>query len=206
MKGNTERRLLMSDEIVINIWGNFPAESWSSYFARFNQCLHSLRRRDKCFNCHLYPFLGNIRLFYLSFSFFFLGRLDVTVTYIPFGTLWNQTDYISYLREQFGNQLAARCFFFFFFRLPLHSSDCNLDKSSERPHIRPSYLRPRPRGSIFPLIRADWLQCSLTSDTSTLQGLWVIVNFFFFFFFHPVFERKTQTGREKWGRMWHFIS
>lgn len=74
--------------------------------------------------------------------------------------------------------------------------DRNLDKSYNQPCIRPSYLRPRPSGPRLSLIRADWWQCSLTSDMHTPQGLWVIE-----IFFNLVRrERKKKTDRERKAR------
>ncbi|KAF3692315.1 hypothetical protein EXN66_Car007991 [Channa argus] len=84
----------------------------------------------------------------------------------------------------------------------------NLDKSYNRPYIRPSYLRPRPSELQLALIRADWLLCSLTSDMGTLQGRWVIVILFFpCLVSHKKRKRKKEnTDMEKARQDLTFIS
>lgn len=103
---------------------NFPAESRSTYFVRFNRFLQSPPCTDKCFYCHLFYEYGFISVF-LSFSFFFFNLK--TVTFIPF---WHpvKTDrsYSTLSRAaEFGKSVKQHsdlirhdCFF----RLPLHSS------------------------------------------------------------------------------------
>lgn len=151
--------------------GNFPAESWSTYFfVRFNQVLHFLQRRDKLSSIFLWIWI----YFSIPASLLFFDVFQSeTVTFIPF---WHpvSTDrsYSTLSKEaEFGKSVKRRddlmshdCFKSHSRWTSSDMDDCS--ESYDRPRIPTSYLRPWPSGPHVFLIRPD-LQCSLTSDMRT---------------------------------------
>ena len=146
MKGKTRRRLLIADEIIMNIFagGISPAESWSTYFfVRFNQFLHFLQRRDKlssfCF-MNTNVFQCSALFFCFVLFFFFLSYLKLWHLFPFWHPVKTDGSYSSLSRgaEFLENQLSGEMMScdMTVFPLPLHlcptstnMDDCNLDKS-----------------------------------------------------------------------------
>lgn len=137
---------------------NFPVESWSAYFIRFNQFLYSPQCQDKHFNCHL----SVLCIYFSAYEFPFLNVLFFvnlkTVTYI---SLWHPArtnrsySYFSMGAEsgkkvkQWGDLRRHDCFSTpTTFRLDIHKHVRNLDKTG-LVSVHPTWGRGL-RGSVSP--------------------------------------------------------
>lgn len=210
MKGNTKRRLFITDKTIMNIWEIPPLNPGQHiiiillllfFFVRFNQFLHFPQRQDKLSSVYEYEFIS-VSALLLSFFCLFFNHKPWRL--LPLGILWKQIDHIIFWSKVRKDQLKKRSRWshdatWLFLHSPWTSA--NMDDRKPWQKLQPT-LYPPVLPEALPHrspIRADRLHGSLTSDMCTLQGTVGDCDF-------SLVKRRTQPGREKRGRNWHFIS